>query len=91
MSNETNETSHMQQFIQMWKQLATTQMGQVTAFTAELGKWNALHAAQSEHVAQEMQKLAKESFSYANDMAAEVRKAQMAAAKKALSVFGLAS
>ena len=38
-----------------------------------------------------MQKLAKESFSYANDMAAEVRKAQMAAAKKALSVFGLAS
>lgn len=87
----SNETSQVQNVVDFFKGFAAQQMAYVATFQAEVAKWNALQAAQAEHVAGEMQKLTKESFSYANDMTSEIRKAQLAAAKKGLAVFGVGS
>lgn len=86
-----NETSQVQNVVDFFKQMAAQQMAYVGTFQAQVAKWSTLHAAQTEHVAEEMQKLTRESFSYVNDMTAEVRKAQLAAAKKGLAVFGIGS
>lgn len=85
----SNETSQVQNVVDFFKGFAAQQFAYAQTFQAEVAKWNALHVAQTEHVVGEMHKLTKESFSYVNDMGAEVRKAQLAAAKKGLAMFGI--
>jgi hypothetical protein len=87
----SNETSHLQNIAQTFGQIASQQASNVASFFGEIAKWNALHTSQAESVASEMQKLTKESFTYMSEVGAEVRKAQLAAAKKGLALWGIGS
>ena len=86
----SNETSQVQNVVQLFKQLVAQQVSHVAAFTSGMAKWNAMQTVQAEQAAHEMQKLTKETWGYMSDLGTEVRKAQIAAAKKGLAVFGVA-